>query len=398
MEQEILTVSVSQLNNYIKRVLEANSYLRDIIVTGELSNFKLHSSGHIYASLKDEGGVIKMVMFRSAAQYLKFRPENGMRVKVRGRISVYERDGAYQLYAEELVPDGVGSLYAAFEALKEKLSNEGLFDEIYKKPLPAFPERIGIVTAKTGAAVRDMIHVSQRRFPLAEIVLVPVSVQGIHAAPEIAAAIRMLNRHQLCDVMIIGRGGGSIEDLWAFNEEVVARAVFDSEIPVVSAVGHETDFTISDFVADRRAPTPSAAAEVVCPSKDELISYFLLSSTRLRQALISCLEHKKRRLERVDTSYGLSRFSDRLADKRQYIDGLVKDAEQASLRISGAKRLSLSACAAKLDALSPLKTLTRGYSVALDKDGKLISAVKDAESGKEFSLLLTDGKANASFL
>ena len=398
MEQEILTVSVSQLNNYIKRVLEANSYLRDIIVTGELSNFKFHSSGHIYASLKDEGGVIKMVMFRSAAQYLKFRPENGMRVKVRGRISVYERDGAYQLYAEELVPDGVGSLYAAFEALKEKLSKEGLFDEIYKKPLPSFPERIGIVTAKTGAAVRDMIHVSKRRFPLAEIILVPVSVQGINAAPEIASAIRLLNRHNLCDVMIIGRGGGSIEDLWAFNEEIVARAVFESEIPVVSAVGHETDFTISDFVADRRAPTPSAAAEVVCPSKDELISCFLQSGVRLRRALKSCLEHKKRRLELADTSYGLSRFSDRLADKRQYIDSLVKDAEQAVLRICGSKRLALSASAAKLDALSPLKTLTRGYSVALDKDGNLISAVKDAEPGKEFSLLLTDGKANASFL
>lgn len=236
MEKEILTVSVSQLNNYIKRILDAQSNLSDIWIKGELSNFKLHSSGHIYASLKDEASVIKLVMFRSAALNLKFKPDNGMKVSVRGRVSVYERDGIYQIYAEDIVPDGIGSLYAAFEKLKAKLSEEGLFDEGAKKPLPAFPEKIGIVTARTGAAVRDMINVTKRRYPLAEILVVPVSVQGISAAPEIADAISFLNRHNLCDVIITGRGGGSIEDLWAFNEEIVARAIFASDIPIVSAV------------------------------------------------------------------------------------------------------------------------------------------------------------------
>ena len=390
----MLTVSVSQLNHYIKRVFDANSYLSDIIVCGELSNFKLHSSGHIYASLKDEGGLIKMVMFRGNAQYLKFRPENGMRVLVRGRISVYERDGAYQLYAESIEPDGVGSLYAAFEALKKKLSEEGLFDEAWKKPLPSFPERIGIVTAKTGAAVRDMIQVSGRRYPLAEIELVPVAVQGIGAAPAIAEAIRFLNRHKLCDVMIVGRGGGSIEDLWAFNEEVVARAIFESEIPVVSAVGHETDFTIADFVADLRAPTPSAAAELVCPSMQELSSYFTGQKDRLQNALLHFIEVKKQRLERLTSAYAFTCFSDTLSDHKQYIDGLMKNAEQAFMRIADTKRHLLESKMAKLDALSPLKTLSRGYSIALTKEGKLISHAADAVPGTEFTLKLSDGEAD----
>ena len=390
----MLTVSVSQLNHYIKRVFDANSYLSDIIVCGELSNFKFHSSGHIYASLKDEGGLIKMVMFRGNAQYLKFRPENGMRVLVRGRISVYERDGAYQLYAESIEPDGVGSLYAAFEALKNKLSEEGLFDERWKKPLPRFPERIGIVTAKTGAAVRDMIQVSGRRYPLAEIKLAPVAVQGIGAAPEIAEAIRFLNRHKLCDVMIVGRGGGSIEDLWAFNEEVVARAIFESEIPVVSAVGHETDFTIADFVADLRAPTPSAAAELVCPSTQELFGYFAGQDSRLQSALQHFIEVKKQRLERLRSAYAFTRFSDTLSEHKQYIDGLMKDAEQAFSRMVDTKRHLLESNMAKLDALSPLKTLSRGYSIALKKDGSLISHAADAVPGTEFSLKLSDGEAD----
>ncbi len=397
MEQEILTVSVSQLNNYIKRVLDANSYLCDIQVTGELSNFKLHSSGHIYASLKDEGALIKMVMFRAAAQKLRFQPENGMRVVVRGRISVYERDGVYQLYAEEIKPDGVGALYAAFEALKEKLSKEGLFDENFKKPLPKYPKRIGLVTAKTGAAVRDMINVSKRRYPLAELFVVPVSVQGISAAPEIAAAIRMLNRHRACDVMIVGRGGGSIEDLWAFNEEIVARAIFESEIPVVSAVGHETDFTISDFVADLRAPTPSAAAEIVCPSKNELMTYFENQKSRLRAALLHFIEQKQQRLATIENAYGLTHFEDRLSENRQFVDALVKDGLIALMALLEQKRFSLQNQIAKLDALSPLKTLSRGYSAAYNKDGTLISSARDAVSGGEFSLRFHDGEKNATF-
>lgn len=397
MEHEVLTVSVSQLNHYIKRVFDANTYLADIVVSGELSNFKIHSSGHIYSSLKDEGGLIKMVMFRSAAQRLRFRPENGMRVLVRGRISVYERDGIYQLYAESMEPDGVGSLYAAFEALKKKLSEEGLFDDKYKKPLPRFPERIGIVTAQTGAAVRDMIEVSGRRYPLAEIELVPVAVQGMGAAAEIAEAIRFLNRHHLCDVMIIGRGGGSIEDLWAFNEEVVARAIFESDIPVVSAVGHETDFTIADFVADLRAPTPSAAAELVCPSAGELLDYFRGQEGRLKYALTHFIEAKKQRLDRLKNAYAFTRFSDVLSESGQYIDGLMKQAEQSFCYLTGQKRHLLERKAAKLDALSPLKTLSRGYSIALTEDGKLISHVADAVSGTAFSLKLSDGEADCVF-
>ena len=397
MEREILTVSVSQLNNYIKRVLDANSYLSDIFVKGEISNFKLHSSGHIYASLKDEGALIKMVMFKGSVQNLKVMPENGMRVICRGRISVYERDGVYQLYCEDIVPDGVGSLYAAFEKLKAKLETEGLFDEIYKKPLPRFPQRIGIVTAKTGAAVRDMINVSKRRFPLAELVLVPVSVQGISAAPEIAKAIQMLNRHKACDVMIVGRGGGSIEDLWAFNEEIVARAIFDSDIPVVSAVGHETDFTIADFVADLRAPTPSAAAEVVCPSGEELKKSLLQRQERLSDSLIHFLEMKKNRLERLKESYAFTHFPDRLFEYKQFVDTLLKRSADAILKSVTEKRMELSGFAGKLDALSPLKTLARGYSIALKEDGTLISSVKDAKNGESFTLKLKDGTKNATF-
>lgn len=398
MEREILTVSVSQLNNYIKRVLDANSYLNDIWVKGELSNFKLHSSGHIYASLKDEGALIKLVMFRSSVQNLRFKPENGMKVSVRGRISVYERDGVYQIYAEDIVPDGVGSLYAAYEKLKARLNAEGLFDESLKKPLPPFPERIGVVTAKTGAAVRDIINITGRRYPLAKVFVVPVSVQGVSAAPEIANAIYLLNKNKLCDVMIVGRGGGSIEDLWAFNEEIVARAIFESEIPVVSAVGHETDFTIADFAADLRAPTPSAAAELVCPSGSELQSFLQGRSGRLKNALVHCIQQKKKNLDSLTGAYGFLHFCDRLEDKQQYVDSLVKDAEKAVLSLLEKRRAALSTNAAKLDALSPLKTLSRGYSIATAKNGALISSVKDIQKEQEFLLRLKDGEADCKFV
>ena len=398
MEKEILTVSVSQLNNYIKRILDAQSNLSDIWIKGELSNFKLHSSGHIYASLKDEASVIKLVMFRSAALNLKFKPDNGMKVSVRGRVSVYERDGIYQIYAEDIVPDGIGSLYAAFEKLKAKLSEEGLFDEGAKKPLPAFPERIGIVTARTGAAVRDMINVTKRRYPLAEILVVPVSVQGISAAPEIADAISFLNRHNLCDVIITGRGGGSIEDLWAFNEEIVARAIFSSDIPIVSAVGHETDFTIADFVADLRAPTPSAAAELVCPSASELISHIENQRVHLNISLKRCIEVKRNALEKLVDSYGFSHFFDRFSEYRQILLDLLEKAENSVLHIVEKKKSDFLKNASKLDALSPVKTLLRGYSIASSKDGSIISSVKDAKKEKEFTLRLTDGNADCKFI
>jgi len=394
MEQEILTVSVTQLNNYIKRVLDANSYLCNIWVKGELSNFKLHSSGHIYASLKDEGALVKLVMFRSSAQHLTFRPDNGMKVAVRGRISVYERDGIYQIYAEEIVPDGIGALYAAYEKLKAELAAEGLFDEAHKKPLPVLPSRIGVVTAKTGAAVQDILNITKRRYPLAEIILIPVAVQGISAAPEIASAITFLNKHNLCDVMIVGRGGGSIEDLWAFNEEMVARAIYHSEIPVVSAVGHETDFTISDFVADLRAPTPSAAAELVCPSAAELKTRVQTMRSRLQNALFSCIEQKKNYLEKLKGAFGFQHFFGRLESEAQYIDSLTKCAEHAAKLLIEKKFAHLKSNAATLDALSPLKTLSRGYAIASKKDGTLITSVCDIKNEQEFSLRLKDGEAN----
>lgn len=398
MEREILTVSVSQLNNYIKRVFDANGYLSDICVTGELSNFKLHSSGHIYASLKDENSLIKLVMFRSAAMRLRFKPDNGMKVSVRGRISVYERDGIYQIYAEGIVPDGVGSLYAAFEKLKAKLNAEGLFDEAHKKPLPAYPERIGVVTAKTGAAVRDIINIYSRRYPLAKLLIVPVAVQGVSAAPEIAEAINFLNRNKLCDVMIVGRGGGSIEDLWAFNEEIVAHAIFNSEIPVVSAVGHETDFTIADFVADLRAPTPSAAAELVCPSARELIAFFKAQRNRLNTALITCIEQKQQTLIMLQKSYAFSHFSDRLAEMKQHTDSLLKSAENTLANCIERKKQTFLSKAEKLDVLSPLKTLVRGYAIAETKDGALITSKNDAKPDKPFILHLKDGNADCKFI
>lgn len=398
MSDEILTVSVSQLNNYIKRVLDANSYLSDIKVTGELSNFKLHSSGHIYASLKDEGSVIKLVMFRSSAQYLKFRPEDGMKVIVRGRISVYEQGGIYQIYAEKIEPDGEGSLYAAFEKLKEKLRQKGMFEDHLKKPLPRFPEKIGVVTAQGGAALQDILNITKRRYPLAEIVLFPVSVQGVSAAGEIANAIDCINKKNACDVMIVGRGGGSIEDLWAFNEEIVANAIFNSKIPIVSAVGHETDFTIADFVADLRAPTPSAAAELVCPSAQELLDFFESAESRLSVALKNNLERKKSKLEKLSGAYVFARFTDTLSSKRQRIDSLIVSANNSAEKIISENKNKLITNIAKLDALSPLKVLMRGYSIATDEDGKVISSVNDVHTDKEFSLKLSDGNTKAKFI
>ena len=398
MNKEILTVSVSQLNNYIKRVFDANSYLTDIKVCGELSNFKLHSSGHIYASLKDEGGVIKLVMFRSSAQYLKFRPEDGMKVIVRGRISVYEQGGIYQMYAESIEPDGEGSLYAAFEKLKAKLSEKGMFDEIHKKPLPRFPARIGVVTAQGGAALQDILNITSRRYPLAEIVLFPVSVQGTSASREISDALNYMNKTNACDVIICGRGGGSIEDLWAFNEEIVANAIFNSHIPIVSAVGHETDFTIADFVADLRAPTPSAAAELVCPSAQELSEFFRNAKSRLSSLLINNVKIKKANLTRLSESYVFTKFSDILDGHRQKIDTLSTESQVALKNLIIKKQNTLAKEAAKLDALSPLKVLLRGYSLATDNDGKLISSVNDAKTDTEFSLKFCDGETKCKFL
>lgn len=391
MSQEILTVAVSQLNNYIKRVLENNSYLKNIWIKGEISNCKRHTSGHIYLTLKDDASVLRAVMFRTSAANLRFQPENGMKVLARGRISVYERDGQYQLYIEEMQPDGVGALHIAFEQLKAKLTEEGLFDERYKKPLPKYPKTVGVVTAATGAAVRDIIHVLGRRYPQAQVRLRPVLVQGEGAAKEIADAIAFFNNNNLADVLIVGRGGGSIEDLWAFNEEIVARAVFASEIPIISAVGHETDFTICDFVADRRAPTPSAAAEIAVPSSAELHERV----SALRAALIyhttHSLERKAQRLERLSSSRALYGFRDSLEDLQMRLAQAQKSLEQEIRDIIGKNSDKAALLYGKLDALSPLKVLSRGYSLASNSSGALISSVKNVQPNDSFSLRLSDG-------
>ena len=360
--------------------------------------FSTEPSPSEYASLKDEGSVIKLVMFRSSAQYLKFRPEDGMKVVVRGRISVYEQGGIYQMYAESIEPDGEGSLYAAFEKLKEKLREKGMFEESLKKPLPRFPKKIGVVTAEGGAALQDILNITKRRYPLAEIVLYPVSVQGVSAAGEIANAIDYMNEVSACDVVIIGRGGGSIEDLWAFNEEIVANAIFNSKIPVVSAVGHETDFTIADFVADLRAPTPSAAAELVCPSTQELSEFLKSVKARLSISLKNNLERKKLKLEKLSGAYAFARFTDNLSSRRQHIDSLMVSANNSVNKIISDNKNKLIANIAKLDAMSPLKVLMRGYSIATDDEGNVISSVKDAHAGNEFSLRLSDGSKKAKFI
>ncbi|MBR4173565.1 MAG: exodeoxyribonuclease VII large subunit, partial [Clostridia bacterium] len=281
---EPLIATVSQLNSYMKRLIESQEPISDIWIKGEISNFKEHYSGHLYITLKDDGGVLKAVMFKSAAQNLTFKPEDGMRVLARGRVGVYEQSGTYQLYINEMTPDGVGELYIAYEKLKKRLQEEGLFDDSHKKPIPKYPERVGVVTATTGAAVRDIINVITRRYPYCEIIIYPSLVQGAGAKENIVEAIEYFNENNLCDTLIVGRGGGSIEDLWAFNEEIVARAIYASKIPIISAVGHETDFTIADFVADLRAPTPSAAAEIAVPSQIELAAAISGMESRIKTA------------------------------------------------------------------------------------------------------------------
>lgn len=388
---ELLTVTVSQLNNYIKRVMDNNGYLAQIWVKGEISNFKNHYSGHLYLTLKDEASALRAVMFKSAAAGLQFAPENGMKVLARGRVGVYERDGQYQLYIEELQPDGVGALHIAFEQLKARLTEEGLFDEQHKKPLPRYPERIAVVTAKTGAAVRDIIHVLSRRYPLAEVYVCPVLVQGDQAAAQISAAINWINERELADVIIAGRGGGSIEDLWAFNEEQVARSVFASHIPIISAVGHEVDFTIADFVADVRAPTPSAAAEIAVPDAGELRIRLADIRARLMFLMDKQIEGYSVKLKRLSQSNALRQFGNRLYDRQLMLNDITDDMERAiKLQIKG-KQDSLAALSGKLDALSPLHVLSRGYAIAKQENGQVIRSIKDVTADDTLDVQLQDG-------
>lgn len=393
--EERQALSVTQINLYIKEVIAHNDILCDVLVKGELSNFKAHSSGHMYMSLKDEGGVMRAVMFRSAAAGLNFKPQNGMKVVAHGRIGVYERDGQYQLYIDNMQQEGQGDLYAAFEQLKTKLAAEGLFDPAHKKPIPKYPKKVGVVTAPTGAAIRDIINVLSRRFSYADIVLYPVLVQGENSAASIAEAISYFNKTDIADVLIVGRGGGSIEDLWSFNEEIVARAIYDSHVPIISAVGHEIDFTISDFVADLRAPTPSAAAELAVPSQAELNEKFNNVYRRMYQQAMRRVENSRMRLDWCKDRTVFKEPLRAIDDERQYIDNLWHMFETACKNALAGKRQGLAQNVAKLDGLSPLGTLTRGYSVAKGTDGKVIKSVEQIKSGDSVSVRLSDGEFSA---
>lgn len=390
--------SVGELTEYLKALLDSDRNLRSIWVRGEISNYKHHSSGHIYFTLKDETSTIKAVMFRSKASQLAFRPEHGMRVVARGYVTIFPRDGQYQLYVEELEPDGLGSLHLAFEQLKKRLEAEGLFDVNLKKSLPPFPRRLGIVTSPTGAAVQDMLNIIRRRYPKVHIILVPVAVQGEEAPGQIAQAVRMLNVPSMAvDVIIVGRGGGSLEELWAFNTEAVARAIFSSHIPVVSAVGHETDFTIADFVADLRAPTPSAAAELVVPDEKELSRHLDSLGQRLLQGLKHQLHVKQKRLELCLQRGVLTRPKDRLFQLSQHVDSLERELTMRAEKALQGKQGLLAALAGQLQALSPLATLSRGYTLTLySDDRRRVTGVEEVRVGQGLTTLLADGEVDCT--
>ena len=383
--------SVSELTRQIKDLLDGESSLQHIYVRGELSNYKIYPSGHHYFTIKDEEATLKAVMFRLEASRLRFRPESGMKVIALGRITVYPRDGVYQLYATELVPDGVGDLHAAFEQLKAKLAEEGLFDRDHKKPLPPYPERIAVITSSAGAAVRDVIRVATKRYPVAKLIVMPVRVQGAEAPPEIVSAIRYANRWKVADLIITGRGGGSIEDLWAFNDERVARAIYESEIPIISAVGHEPDVTIADYVADLRAATPSNGAELAVPDQSELHASLLAARKQMLSALLARVDTGRERLEQLRQRRVLTDPGAYVADRRLALDHAAA-LLQASFRSSVSdKRGRLAQGVAALDAMSPLKVLGRGYAIAETEEGRILRSKKDAAPGQRLRLKLADG-------
>lgn len=388
------TYTVAQVNKYIKKILDNDFILSNIVVKGEISNFKNHSSGHLYFSLKDESATIKCIMFKGQALGLKFKPEDGMKVLISGYISAYERDGQYQLYCDSIQLDGMGDLYAKYEKLKEKLQKEGLFDESRKKKLPLLPKTVAVVTSPTGAVIKDILNVSLRRFPKANIKLFPAAVQGEGAFNELVHQVNFINENNMADVIIIGRGGGSIEDLWNFNSEELAYAISNSKIPVVSAVGHETDFTICDFVSDLRAPTPSAAAEVVFPVLEELNYKLSNFEKRMKFALTENLKNKKKQLQRIYESYYFKRPQELVNKLKIRLDNSQKDLVNIEEKIITEKKNSFVKLTNKLDALSPLKTLSRGYAVAI-KDGVTIKSVLELKDNDKFKVRLSDGEVNA---
>ena len=388
------TFTVTELNNRIKGLLDLDPLLADVCVRGELSNYKIYPSGHHYFTLKDSESSLRCVMFKSSASRLRFRPESGMGVTAFGRVSVYPRDGAYQLYCNALMPEGTGDLQVAFEQLKAKLSAEGLFDPAHKKPLPQFPERIAIITSSAGAAVHDMIRILSHRWPMTKVLLLPVRVQGTEAPAEIAGAIRYANEFKVADLIITGRGGGSIEDLWAFNDERVARAIYASNIPVISAVGHEPDVTISDYVADRRASTPSNAAEIAVPDKNEMLDVLRGYDIRSAQAMTKLLDRLKERLSNLESKRVLSDPSVYIDNRRIELDHGRDRLISAQERLLSVKKQSYVRLAASLDAMSPLRVLSRGYAIASKPDGEPVRSVKGLEAGEQISLRLADGSAD----
>lgn len=391
---KINPITVTELNLYVKNKVAEDEYLNNVYVSGEISNFKHHYSGHMYFTLKDENSLIKCVMFKSYTATLNFVPKDGMKVNVLGTVSVYERDGIYQIYAKAMVEDGVGALYEEYEKLKKKLEIEGLFDEAHKKPIPFMPKVVGVLTSNTGAVIRDIINVSTRRNPNVNIRLLPVPVQGEGAGIKIAKAIKQMNELKLADVLIIGRGGGSLEDLWPFNEEVVARAIYESEIPIVSAVGHETDFTIADFVADLRAPTPSAAAELVVSDIYDVKNTLDIYENRLKILLKRKTEVMRLRFEKVMASKVYKDPLKNINDKYLEVDRFAKLIENfGALKIQKVKG-EFSKLVAKLDTLSPLKTLSRGYSIA-EKNGNVVTSVNELVQGDELRLRFIDGEKEA---
>lgn len=392
--QNTLVLSVSQLNRYIKMNFDADENLANIFISGEISNFTNHyRTGHLYFTLKDDSAAVRVVMFNSSAKRLKFMPEDGMKVIARGRVSVYEASGQYQLYVDDMQPDGVGALNLAYEQLKEKLQKEGLFSELHKKPLPPYPEKVGVITSPTGAAVRDIINVLGRRFPYAEIVFCPVLVQGEGAHLQLIDAVNLFNSERAADVIIIGRGGGSIEDLWEFNDEGLARAVYNSEIPVISAVGHETDFTICDFVADMRAPTPSAAAELAVPDANEL--QYALSALKNRMFLnvSSGIADRRSRLEYLTSKGALKSPDEMLSNRSQRLDTAFSKVMSSYENRIGGKKVEFISAATALSKLDPMSVLMRGFAFVSDKNGKNVYSSQALAKGDKINVRFHDGSA-----
>ena len=397
MNYENMAVSVTELNRYIKDKIATDEALSNIIVKGEISNFKNHYTGHMYFTLKDENSLIKCIMFKTYASKLNFMPKDGMKVFVLGGVSVFERDGIYQIYVKAMQEDGVGALYREYEKLKQELEKQGLFDEAHKKKIPLMPKIVGVLTSQTGSVIKDIINVSTRRNPNVYIRLLPVPVQGEDAASKIVKGIKKMNDEKLADVLILARGGGSLEDLWPFNEEIVAHAIYESEIPIISAVGHETDFTIADFVADLRAPTPSAAAELAVPDIYEVKQKINLYQNRLRLSLSKKMEIMKLRYEKSMSSQIFKDPTRMISDYYLKVESQIKNLEKIIKQKEQTQKEKYIKLVSKLDALSPLKTLTRGYSI-VESENKIIKSVKELKTGDKIQIRLKDGKKEAQVI